>query len=194
MGKPTSLMHPEVPLNMDKLKKKLQGMKAFDFKVKRKPETRALANAIWKKRVADIKPGAHPVDKVLIKLAKEARGKVNSLNELAVFCDNKIKEAKAPFSRALIDMRLRMLVQNKLIDEVRKTINKKPKKAVVNTTLIKDSPFFKIWKLQGNHAMVLEYQKQRALGNTSAMKEIERVMIAGNPNKPAERVMAMLSK
>lgn len=188
-------MHPEVPINMARLKKKLSGMKAFDVKVKKTVVRNSVANAKWKRDVLSIKPGVHPADKVLIKLSKEAHGKVNSLNSLLIFCDTKLKETHSPFSRALVELRLRVLLKNNLIEDVRQGQNKKVKRATIDpNTPIKESPFFKVWKVQGNQALVSEYRKQRTIGNTQAMKEIERVMIEVNPNKSVDKVQAMLSK
>lgn len=186
------------PIDKKKLSKQLSSLLVFD-----KPRQRAAHNPAtrrkWIKNIKAVKPGTHPLDKKIIELAAKAGKKATNLHNLLIFCETQLTNSKVPFSRGALEVRLSVLMDHKLIADIRAMNPKAPKvikkKAVVpkvDISKLKSSPFYKTWHVYGNSGLVNEYKKQQEQGNTSAMKEIENLIIGLNPKRSIEQLREML--
>ncbi|MFA5931060.1 MAG: hypothetical protein WC821_01985 [archaeon] len=187
------------PIDKKQLQKQVNSLKVFD-----NPKKRAAYNPAtrrnWIKNIKSAKAGAHPLDKAIIALAAKAGDKATNLHKLLIFCETQLKESNVPFSRGAIEVRLSILMDHKLINDVRavnpklaKVVKKKPVVAKADPLKLKANPLYKTWHVYGNPALVKEYRLQQKKGNTVAMKEIEEFTIAINHKRPVEAIKSMLA-
>ena len=102
----------------------------------------------------------------------------------------------AHFSRDLVLLRLRLLVEKGLVKDIRagpkgpglhrrKTVSREDARA---------NPFFKIHHQYGNAGLIGKYKELKESGDKKGMQQIQSLIVLVNPNKPKENALGMLEK